>query len=591
MAVAQNVRLGYCNGDKIGTALRPQGEEGANNELSAAVKIPKEILAKYVGDTIYQISYANDTKVGQFMTVFIKTDLESRTGGIVQTVTGHKAGWNNVTLKTPYPIKADKDIYIGYTAYPNASEINDAEILSTEYYHGGTPGVNWYGLNGQWWVLKTEMVDYDFCIRAYARGKNMPTNDIGIDRVTNYDMVRQNKETSLTLQISNYGVDIVNSFVVEAQKDGETFASKTVTNLGLSPNEMTRVEIPDMVFPQEGNNYFDVHVSQVNGADDSDPTDNTKGSYVYCVPQDATTYPRTVLMEEFTTTVNGESLVADSVYDLAVAKRNDVVWLKHHHRNDEFQLPSEAPYDWFFENYNSFTPALMLDRNIFDLADYRGPAYFVKYNEQLDIMLESSAQMPSFAKVDVGATVDNDGKNVNATVDIESQVREMPRQTSLRLTVVAVEDSVALKDGSGMEDGIIRKYLTDIWGDETDITNKAAQKSYSFDVDPKWNIEHMRIVAFLNNYDTTNPLNCPVFNTGEKRLAGLTAIHAIADQQAEKASLKLEGNHLIASGDYQIAGVFDMAGRQVSENNLGKGIYLVKLSNGKDTQTVKFNIR
>ena len=101
----------------------------------------------------------------------------------------------------------------------------------------------------------------------------------------------------------------------------------------------------------------------------------------------------------------------------------------------------------------------------------------------------------------------------------------------------------------------------------------------------------MRIVAFLNNYDTTNPLNCPVFNTGEKRLAGLTAIHAIADQQAEKASLKLEGNHLIASGDYQIAGVFDMAGRQVSENNLGKGIYLVKLSNGKDTQTVKFNIR
>ena len=553
----QTVRLGYCNGDKIGTALRPQGEEGNYNELSAAIKIPKETLAKYVGDTIFQISYANEDKVGQFMTVFIKTDLYSKTGGIVQTVTNHKAGWNYVTLKTPYPIKADKDIYIGYTAYPNASEINDADIMSTEYYHGGTPGADWYGLNGQWWVLKTEMVDYDFCIRAYARGNNMPTNDIGIDRVTNYDMVRQNKETSLTLQISNYGVDIVNSFVVEAQKDGETFASKTVNNVGLNPNEMTRVEIPDMVFPQEGNNYFDVHVSQVNGADDSDPTDNTKGSYVYCVPQDATTYPRTVLMEEFTSTVNGESLVADSVYDKIL----------------------------------SMLATDMLDRNIFEISEWRGPAYFVKYNEQLDVMLESSAQMPSFAKVDVGATVDNDGKNVNATVDIESQVREMPRQTSLRLTVVAVEDSVALKDGSGKENGIIRKYLTNIWGDETDITNKAAQKSYSFTVDPKWNIEHMRIVAFLNNYDTTNPLNCPVFNTGEKRLAGLTAIHAIADQQAEKASLKLEGNHLIAGDGYQITAIYDLAGRQVAENNLGKGIYLVKLSNGKDQQTVKFNMR
>ena len=101
----------------------------------------------------------------------------------------------------------------------------------------------------------------------------------------------------------------------------------------------------------------------------------------------------------------------------------------------------------------------------------------------------------------------------------------------------------------------------------------------------------MRIVAFLNNYDTTNPLNCPVFNTGEKRLAGLTAIHAIADQQAEKASLKLEGNHLIAGDGYQITAIYDLAGRQVAENNLGKGIYLVKLSNGKDQQTVKFNMR
>ena len=136
-AQVQTVRLGYCNGDKIGTALRPQGEEGNYNELSAAIRIPKEILSKYVGDTIYQISYANETKVGSFMTVFIKTDLESRTGGVVQTVTNHKVGWNHVTLKTPYPIKADKDIYIGYTAYPNASEINDAKfLLLNVYYHG-----------------------------------------------------------------------------------------------------------------------------------------------------------------------------------------------------------------------------------------------------------------------------------------------------------------------------------------------------------------------------------------------------------------------------------------------------------------------
>ena len=111
-----------------------------------------------------------------------------------------------------------------------------------------------------------------------------------------------------------------------------------------------------------------------------------------------------------------------------------------------------------------------------------------------------------------------------------------------------------------------------------------------FTVDPKWNIEHMRIVAFLNNYDTTNPLNCPVFNTGEKRLSGLTGIRSL-DSTTPKARLWQLGNHLVAGDGYQITAIYDLAGRQVAENNLGKGIYLVKLSNGKDQQTVKFNMR
>ena len=126
----------------------------------------------------------------------------------------------------------------------------------------------------------------------------------------------------------------------------------------------------------------------------------------------------------------------------------------------------------------------MLDRNVFDITEFRGPAYFVKYNEQLSSMLEASAQLPSFASLAVDASVNQDGNHVNATVNVESQVREMPRQTSLRMTVLAVEDSVALSDGSGIENGIIRKYLTGIWGDEIDLSSsKSAEKSFSFTVE------------------------------------------------------------------------------------------------------------
>ena len=100
----------------------------------------------------------------------------------------------------------------------------------------------------------------------------------------------------------------------------------------------------------------------------------------------------------------------------------------------------------------------------------------------------------------------------------------------------------------------------------------------------------MRVVAFINNYDSTNPLNCPVFNSAEMRLAGLTGIHTITNH-GEYASVKLEGNRLVASYGYHILGIFDLAGRQVAENNIGKGIYIVKLSNGRSNQTLKFYVR
>lgn len=146
-------------------------------------------------------------------------------------------------------------------------------------------------------------------------------------------------------------------------------------------------------------------------------------------------------------------------------------------------------------------------------------------------------------------------------------------------------------DGSGIENGIIRKYLTGIWGDEIDLSSsKSAEKSFSFTVDPKWNVNNMRVVAFINNYDSTNPLNCPVFNSAEMRLAGLTGIHTITSH-GEYASVKLEGNRLVAGYGYHILGIFDLAGRQVAENNIGKGIYIVKLSNGRSNQTLKFYVR
>ena len=47
-AQAQDVRLGYCNGDELGSSIRAQGTESDDNELGAAIFLPKSLLKKFI---------------------------------------------------------------------------------------------------------------------------------------------------------------------------------------------------------------------------------------------------------------------------------------------------------------------------------------------------------------------------------------------------------------------------------------------------------------------------------------------------------------------------------------------------------------
>lgn len=171
---------------------------------------------------------------------------------------------------------------------------------------------------------------------------------------------------------------------------------------------MKKVDIDGFTFPLEGNNDFTVNITGINGGADADTSDNVRSSYAYIVPENAEAQERKILLEEFTTTKNGESLLADSVYNIAVSDRDDVIWVKYHM---EKTVPGVSSYSWFFDSDGTFTPAMMIDREEFSDMENRGPAYFVKYNELLTYLLDQCSGIPTFATVDVSATL-NDAHTV-----------------------------------------------------------------------------------------------------------------------------------------------------------------------------------
>lgn len=127
---------------------------------------------------------------------------------------------------------------------------------------------------------------------------------------------------------------------------------------------------------------------------------------------------------------------------------------------------------------------VMLDRMEFEDLTGRGPAYFVPYNEWLSYMLQSCATIPSFATVTVDATLNDAHSMANVTAKVTSQVNEMPHQKSLRLTLLAIEDSVQFSEGFPKENNVVRKFINGPWGQQIDLSNYADSVTASMAIDP-----------------------------------------------------------------------------------------------------------
>lgn len=591
---AQDIRLGYCI-DRLGSCLTCQSGGGQSNTLSGAIYLKPEILKKYVGDSIYQMKFAIGTKVGKMISVFVTKDLEGQPIRS-KTIKDFTKGWNTIEftgVKITESI-ASSGLYVGYTTYPEGDELYQP-ILNFEDLYGGTEGVNWYELNGYWNKTNVQQINCDLSICAFAKGPNKPQIDLGVNRIINYDMVKQNQPTTITLQVTNFGMETVNNFLVSAKYNGNTFATHKAEGLSLAQNEEVTLKLNDIAFVNDGNITFDIALSDINSKEDVNPDDNTKSSETYVVDANARPQSHTILFEQFNSENYKSSMDADSVYyNVSVKNRDDVIWVKHH-LDDAYELSDAAPYIYFFENAETFVPAVMVDRMGFSDMDERGPAYFRQYGESLDEMFNSVLQVPCYVFPDLNLSYDEATRHLNVKVNVNSQVREMPKQTSLRLNVYAVEDGIESHTQTGadtyVQDGVLRKILSSsCWGDEISLDTKKAEKEYELTLPATWNADNMRIVAFVSNYDATNPLNCTVFNSNEQRLP-TTGVHNVSTTDDAQAHVWSDNGTIMTNSGFSIVAVHNAAGQALTNASLPHGLYIVTVSNGAKTQNVKLRIQ
>ena len=277
---ADVLKFGYADNiqDGLGT--------GSTAVISAAIWMPSAKFGAFAGKSISTINIG----LGQASTnvsVWIRSSLNG-SNLAVKVVGTAAAGWNAITLDTPFTIP-EGNIYIGYTATAqhqigysfNKPEANECWIQA--------PGYPW-----------EDMQQYGTaCIQAYIDVSGNPIFDLGIEKL-NKSQATINGTSSVSTVLRNISSEntTITSLKYAYEINEQQAIEKTITT-NIAPNTLTSVNLPIDPINTAGSYNIKVTILEINGQPDNFTTNNSATGSCLVAYQ---FYPKKVIVEEGTGT-------------------------------------------------------------------------------------------------------------------------------------------------------------------------------------------------------------------------------------------------------------------------------------------------
>jgi hypothetical protein len=479
---------------------------------------------------------------------------------VVQSVSNIVDGWNEVVLNTPLVIEGS-DLYIGYTGtQPEGFK----GILA---YGEGDEYSSWLALDNQWADYHNDGLGKLY-IQAVAEGV-MQQRDATVISLTTDKLAYAPTETLVVSgELENLGATDLKGYTLNFNIDGSQVATQT-SNQVLRPDEVTTFsrELP-LSFVKEGRHEVSVTVSNAPLPSEG----QGEAFYVY-----ESSYPRTLLLEHFTSLPCVNCPRDDAKLEEVVAGRSDVAWVSHHvgYKDDEFTLEAVRPLTRFGIDGN---PYVMIDRTAFNEGE--PPAFTISNYDaaSVGLIFDYAATMPAFVQLQTTAALEADQLTVTVSGEGKPFVTELyPRAA---LSVYLVEDQVTAEGTQAgdankkQHDNIVRQIVTPLRGtlptwEVTDDGLPTFSTQLTTTLDPSWNLQQLRVVAFLTAQAPTGS----GWPTGE----------VLNTVQVPVSKTDGISSPLFTSAPVAPHQVYDLQGRRLSNSQLSnghihKGLYII---NGK----------
>lgn len=417
-------------------------------------------------------------------------------------------------------------------------------------------------------------------------------------------------ETNIGGVIYNVGYqNLINSFDISWRVDNGEIHTSSV-NASIPVNGEYSFLHPEKWNATAGVHTVEVFVSNVNGGEDLNYANDTISVTVIVLENVA---PKKVLFEEFSTTQCGYCPDGHLVLADIIAKYpNSIVPIIHHAGFGQDRM-TIAESETYAGAYASGAPTAAVDRRLIKLSRTTWEKDFLSCLEELSPL-----------SVSISNNYDNEKKEVFANVSVEFLGEVEPADYRVNLFVI---EKTVVGQGNGYDQGnyynttaghpmygkgnpivgyehrhVIRKVVTDVWGNPNIIPNNPAVKTeyaanFDFFLDDAWDPDSLTLVAFVSLY-TGNPTQHYVLNANEIDLDIASSVDDALETEFSIYPIPAKDYIVIKNAEGKQLSIYNLMGVKVLETSLNsklerinidsfaKGMYSIRI-NGNNSYKVK----
>ncbi len=420
-----------------------------------------------------------------------------------------------IQLPEPYTI-TEEGVFVGFSftcGSLNASTINPTVVMENYdpemmYLHTNKSYGQWKSRNPGFGVSTT--------MRAVLTGVDGDAAALGTAHANNG---RLGAPTACTFEVLNHGSNGVSNIDYSYSINGIDGTGHANVAIGAHYNKAASVGMQIPALGEAGTHTLSITLDKVNGVDNPD-----KNTIEVPVTIFEHLFPRNVLIEEFTTEKcpNCPPMAATFKRMLEgnpdIAAQVSVICRHAGYYTDSWTNAADKAFTWFYnDNGATYAPAFMFDRVPYDIGSNSGkptPCVFPSGVNGFLEYINDRLNAPAYSGLDMSAEYNEDGTLLTVTV---TSMRDPQFNEEARLVVTLTEDEIKAISQSGasnyIHEHLVRAYSS-VWGDVVEWNEDNTEtRTYTFDIDPTWKKDDLKVVAYLSKYNSSDPADCEVFNS------------------------------------------------------------------------------